>query len=353
MKKTTKLPYCVSLYLSMDAWAVLCGFFGIFLIFSRVEFETPEIKLFVLLSGLFFIFIAAIFAPAEYGLFRLFGKRFRFLSSKIERQDAKILNDNIIDGIIPSNLPTSTLKAIFFALVRRPTGGAKTGVSYGLAVTILMTFVAGLVGTSMLNVFVILINGVLATLLLTLFGIFFVERFISPALKECRKILKEKGEDVEGVQLFVLKNRFYYFVILLALIVAIILTFVPAFTITIVIIVLIGLAMTAMISRVLFSLIYDIFLEIRDFTKKLPQSEKVVFSSGSLAKEVGDLSKALNQSAKEIYEAREKERRARKEIEKRKEDLEKFYKLTVGRELRMIELKKQIKELEEKFKKEE
>ena len=39
------------------------------------------------------------------------------------------------------------------------------------------------------------------------------------------------------------------------------------------------------------------------------------------------------------------------EVRKRKEDLEKFYKLTVGRELRMIELKKKIKELEEKMKK--
>ncbi|MCD6528528.1 hypothetical protein J7K44_02725, partial [bacterium] len=39
------------------------------------------------------------------------------------------------------------------------------------------------------------------------------------------------------------------------------------------------------------------------------------------------------------------------EIEKRKEELEKFYKLTVGRELRMIELKKKIKELEEKMEK--
>jgi len=37
------------------------------------------------------------------------------------------------------------------------------------------------------------------------------------------------------------------------------------------------------------------------------------------------------------------------EIQKRKEELEKFYKLTVGRELKMIELKKKIKELEGKM----
>lgn len=53
---------------------------------------------------------------------------------------------------------------------------------------------------------------------------------------------------------------------------------------------------------------------------------------------------------KEILEGKVKERT--KEIEKRKEDLEKFYSLTVGRELKMAELKKKIKELEEEIKKE-
>lgn len=58
---------------------------------------------------------------------------------------------------------------------------------------------------------------------------------------------------------------------------------------------------------------------------------------------------------KEILEEKVKERTkdlqsALDDVNKRKQDLEKFYGLTVGRELKMVELKQQIKELEDKFK---
>ena len=41
-----------------------------------------------------------------------------------------------------------------------------------------------------------------------------------------------------------------------------------------------------------------------------------------------------------------------KELNKRVKDLEKFYRLTIDRENKMIELKKEIKELKEKINKE-
>ena len=41
------------------------------------------------------------------------------------------------------------------------------------------------------------------------------------------------------------------------------------------------------------------------------------------------------------------------EVKNRKEELEKFYRLVVGRELKMMELKKKIMKLEEKFEEEE
>jgi len=64
------------------------------------------------------------------------------------------------------------------------------------------------------------------------------------------------------------------------------------------------------------------------------------------------LEERVKERTKELETAKDIAEGRAKEIEKRKEDLEKFYKLTVGRELRMIELKKQIKELEEKMKEE-
>jgi len=65
------------------------------------------------------------------------------------------------------------------------------------------------------------------------------------------------------------------------------------------------------------------------------------------------LEERVKERTKELEAAKDIAEGRAKEIEKRKEDLEKFYKLTVGRELRMIELKKQIKKLEEKMKEKE
>jgi predicted nucleic acid-binding Zn-ribbon protein len=42
-------------------------------------------------------------------------------------------------------------------------------------------------------------------------------------------------------------------------------------------------------------------------------------------------------------------KKAEKELKNRVEELERFYKLTVGRELKMIELKKEINELSKKL----
>ena len=90
---------------------------------------------------------------------------------------------------------------------------------------------------------------------------------------------------------------------------------------------------TQFIVRGIFLILISIFswLAVRGVHREVEEKER-------LEGKVEERTKEL----KESYE----------EIKKRKEDLEKFYKLTVGRELRMVELKKQIKELEEKIERE-
>ncbi len=64
-------------------------------------------------------------------------------------------------------------------------------------------------------------------------------------------------------------------------------------------------------------------------------------------KELQELNQALEQKVKERTKELEK---SKEEIQKRADELEKFYQLTVGRELKMIELKQRIKKLEEELK---
>ena len=61
------------------------------------------------------------------------------------------------------------------------------------------------------------------------------------------------------------------------------------------------------------------------------------------------LEQRVKERTKELEAAKKAAESATEEIRKRKEELEKFYKLTIGRELKMTELKKKIEELEKKI----
>ncbi len=81
---------------------------------------------------------------------------------------------------------------------------------------------------------------------------------------------------------------------------------------------------------------------------------KIVIDTGD---ELSELAASFNQMSADLKKshgealARAKEAEAaKKELEKKVDELERFNKITIGRELKMIELKKRIKELEEKTK---
>jgi len=84
--------------------------------------------------------------------------------------------------------------------------------------------------------------------------------------------------------------------------------------------------------------------EAEDFFPNLNKDEKWIFFTAAPLKDLkGNIVGAI-ETMQDITERK----KAEEDIKKRNEELEKFNKITVGRELRMVELKKKIKKLEEK-----
>jgi len=93
------------------------------------------------------------------------------------------------------------------------------------------------------------------------------------------------------------------------------------------------------------------------------QKDELVVKAQILTTQTQELTQAKDQlqgaftksdiARKAATQARDEMEKVNLELKKKIDELEKFYKITVGREVRMVELKEKIKELEKKIKKEE
>jgi signal transduction histidine kinase len=108
---------------------------------------------------------------------------------------------------------------------------------------------------------------------------------------------------------------------------------------------LIGLTMTFIIDRVLFVYLSNSLVEMERFADELPKGEKAVFATGSLDKELVSLAKNLNDASEEIHSSQQELEKSQEEMRKRVDELEKFFELTVNREIKMVELKKELGKL--------
>jgi len=351
-KKNLKIPYLVSVVFPTGIWAFLCAAFGAFLILGRADFEATGTRTVFIFSFPLCMLFTVLLAFTEYGISR-------FIGIKERKEYLRLLNDNIVDGRLLPNLPTETVKKIFYAIFKQPGKGIRIGYKYGILIISLTLFIEWFAsGWKTTNLPIIFISGVISYSLVALFGSFVAERSVYSIIKECRKILTERKEEFEEPKLITLRKKFNYFLLVPLLVIVAIFSFIPFFDLNVVIFSFLGLIMIAVINYNLSSSIYGSFSEIENFAKNLPKGEKAVFSTGSLTSEIASFSKSLNEAANEIYISRKEiEQRTKKlensyqEIKKRKDELERFYQLTIGRELKMVELKKQIEDLKRESKK--
>jgi HAMP domain-containing protein len=98
-------------------------------------------------------------------------------------------------------------------------------------------------------------------------------------------------------------------------------------------------------------------IKLRDASNQITQGNldvKIDVNSrdeiGELAKSFASMGKNLKKSNIQIKEYINKVQKSEKQLQSKVEELEKFNKMVVGRELKMIELKKRVRELEDKLK---
>ena len=314
--KKIKIPYLVSIVFPTGVWALLCAAFGSFLILSRANFEATGTR--VIFSATFpsAMILVVLIAFMEYGLLRIIGV-------KKEKDYIKLLNDNIIDGNIPPGLPSETVKKIFFALVRQPSEGIKIGYKYGVLMIFSTLLIEWIASRQFVNFPIIIISGLISYFLVVLFGSSVAEKSIYPIIKQCRIILTERGEKIEEKRLINLKTKFNYFLFISGLVVVAVFSFIPSINLDIAIFSCVGLVMVVIVNRALSSSIYMAFLEVEDFAKELSKGGKVVFSTGSLNKEIVSLSNSLNRAANEIYASKKELEENYKNIKEKKDELEK------------------------------
>ena len=346
LRKFPNLPYSVILVLYCAAWALLCAGFAYFLILSQADFEATGTRTVFIFSFLLYLLIAEIHTLAEHGAFRIIGIR-----EKLEK--FQVLNENIKGGHISPDISTKALKKVFYHLSTRPIDGAKIGLKSSSLVIIFSIITECLVSGGMItNVFVIFISGAVVILMLTVFIFFFLQYFISSTLKGCRTLLAERGVGFKepryrfnnlGTKLNLSLTIPIFAVLIVSLIFQI--------NLNVLVFVLISLVMAVSISRILSFSVYRAFSEVKNFAEELPKGKKILFSTGSMDPGIINLFTNLNKAALEVYTAKKKVEKSNRDLKQRIDELEAWYHATVGREMEMVKLKKEITELKEKLKK--
>ncbi|HNY36026.1 MAG TPA: hypothetical protein PLD14_01450 [Candidatus Pacearchaeota archaeon] len=328
-----RVPYTFNLLIPILGWSLLCGAFAYVLITTIVNFKNP-------IAGRSFL----IMAPIYMALF-CFLAILRYGGSNFLTEDnVRLINKNVNSkGIVPG-LSTEEIKDTLNALIFVSKTSSINVLANGLSIMVLVILTEWFNLASNLELLMIFCGGLIALFFSCAFAAFFCQQFISPAVKECRRILMEREDRPDETKFFGIGSKFYFLFFLPLFTVLIVLISVYPFSINVAIICFIGLSMTFIIDRVLFVYLSNALKELEAFAVDLPMGEeRAVFITGSMDKEIVDLSRSLNGASEKMYSSRSELEKSQKEMVNRVNELEKFFELTVNREVKMVELKKQLK----------
>jgi len=310
------------------------------LIINKADFRaTGTVKTFLLSTSLY-VTIAGFLGFIEYGLIQPFGIK----REKAHYRALRIFYEITLGkGEKILSISTNRLNDLFERLVKIPKQASRDGIKYIILTVLASLLTEWLASGQTINLPIISFGGLVSLLLFIFFGQFFVELAVFPAIAIYRKeLLKREAIKEPKIKLGSLRNKFILFFSVSILVVLIILFFILPPNPNVIIFTFFGLVMSVMISMILYIQITETYSAIEEFSKELPKEKRTLFATGSSDAEIVNLYNSLNATAKEVYDAREK-------LKERIETLEKFYKLTVGRELIMVEYKKKIIKLKEEL----
>lgn len=329
-----KVPYTLNLLFPSIGWSILCSAFSYILVITIANFKEPSAQnAFIVMTPIYvalFCFLAAL---------RYAGVSFW------SGENIKVINKNVSTAGVNQGLSTEEVKDTFNALVFVCKGSLINVLASGSSIMVLTILTEWFNLATNIELFVIICGGAVALFFSSAFASFFCQQAIFPIIKECRRILMERNEKVVNMDLSGIGVKFLFLFFLPFFTVLIVLIAVYPFNINVAIICFIGLSMTFIIDRVLFKYLSNALKELDRFAKELPMGERAVFITGSLDKEIVDLSQSLNQSSEKMYASRKDLERSQEEMGKRVNELEKFFELTVNREVKMVELKKELKKI--------
>jgi methyl-accepting chemotaxis protein len=360
-----RIPFAQATALICSIWGFLSAIFCFFLIIFKANFAaTGTGKTFTIT---YFSTVLTII-PLVSGTILNRIKSFR------------ILNANIIKGRIRPDISNQELLELYQNFKPATKVALYTSWIYPLIVVVICVVVEWLASGQWINIPVIIASGIIGTLFVLLSVVNTSILVNYPFIKECKNLLAKRGLKFEDFYLTDLKTRLWLFILFMVLTLAGVLMLIYPFKLNILLPLFFGLVISGISIYLVLDSIYSAFSEIKEAAKEISRGETETFFSGSYDKEIIDLSKSINIAAREIYNTRkeleeaktvleikvrartkalnelaqsleEKVKERTKELQNKVEELERFYKLAVGRELKMTELKKEIKKLKEELEK--